>query len=418
MPVAAASPHRLAEYHPATMTANPDPTQRATGSASPSRLCIDVSNTLETGTLSGVQRVTLELAAALSSVAGVVLLDGRTGRLLLVNATQRRHIQRLSDGHSGRTITQRLTAKARRSLADLPAPLVERTRGRPAYSFKAGAVLLDLEASWHAPVRRSELLPLPDSASAALIHDILPITNPEWFPAESTARFRSWFDAHVSANSTLLAVSHASADAVAATGVPRPSVIRIGHADGPLRASDLAFASSGVLMVGTIEPRKGHAIVLDALDLLGAAAPVVDVVGRPGWDTTALASRLDRHPKVRWHRDLDDAGLEELWSLTGLLLQPSLGEGFGLPVIEALRRGVAVASSDIPVMREVGRGQTTLLPHDASAWADVLATFANGAISVDRPDQLTWPTWSDSATDTLAALSAAGVWPDQPAPSQ
>ncbi len=381
------------------------------------RLCFDVSNTLETASLSGIQRVTLELISALSDTE-TVMLDGRSGDFRPLSARQLKRLERLRSGDvTHRSIVNRLETRATRSSAPLP-------RHRP-FSFDAEAVLFDLEASWHAPIQRAELLPHLGAHTAALIHDILPITNPEWFPPTSVSRFRSWFDAHVTAGSALLAVSRASADAVADAGAPRPTVIRMG---GPPPSATTPAAGttparprsnrSGILMIGTIEPRKGHAIVLDALDLLGDDAPVVDVVGRPGWDTDELISRLDRHSHVRWHRDLGDADLNTLWSLTGLLLQPSLGEGFGLPVAEALQRGVAVASSDIPVMREVGRDQTLLLPLDPAQWADALSAFATDPSAWPRPHQLGWPRWSDSAVDTIEALRSSAVWPDAGSVSQ
>lgn len=367
------------------------------------RLCIEVSNTLETASLSGIQRVTLELSQALSELASVVHLDGRSGRLLTIRPDQRRRIQGLQKGKNVRNISHRIESRLARSAQPIRSP----------FGFDANDVLLDIEASWHAPIRRAELLPQLDSPTAALIHDILPITNPDWFPPASVARFRSWFDAHTTAGSTLLAVSNASADAVAATGVDRPTVVRMGHTDTAATST-----GNGILMIGTIEPRKGHATILDALDLLGNAAPIVDVVGRPGWNTEDLSTRLETHSKIRWHRGISDADLEVLWTLSGLLLQPSLGEGFGLPVIEAIHRGVAAATSDIEVMREVGRGQTSLLPFNPQAWADVLARFATDPAAWPRPNRRAGPTWRDTATDVLSALNAAGVWPDPARASQ
>lgn len=366
------------------------------------RLCIDVSNTVEAASLSGIQRVTLELGAALGELVDVVRLDGRSGRLVRLHPGLRRRLERLRDGSNRRSLAQRLEGKIVRS-----SPM------RPLFRPNSIDVLIDIEASWHAPMQRAELLPQWESPSAALIHDILPLTNPEWFPADSVSRFRSWFDAHVSADSTLLAVSNASADAVASLGTKRPTVIRLGHT-GATPISE----GGGILMIGTIEPRKGHSIVLDALDLLGDEAPVIDVVGRSGWDTTDLVARLDRHPQVRWHRSVSDVELESLWQLSGMVLQPSLGEGFGLPVIDALQRGVAVVSSDIPVMSEVGRGQTTQLPFDAAAWAETLAAYAADPAAWPRPRRLDWPSWRDAAMDTLQALTDAGVWPDAASSSQ
>lgn len=366
-------------------------------------LCIDLSNTLETASLSGIQRVTLELGRALGDAVDVVALDGRSGRFVRLHPAQRRRLEQLRGGENRRGVAQRLDSKIVRS-----APAM-----RPQFRSDAASLLLDIEASWHAPMLRAELLPRWAGSTAALIHDVLPLTNPEWFPVESVARFRQWFEAHVAANSTLLAVSDASADAVAALGASRPTTIRIGQTNTPPPSQ-----GNGVLMVGTIEPRKGHAVILDALDLLGDEAPVVDVVGKAGWNTDDVISRLERHPNIRWHKSISDADLETLWQLSGLLLQPSLGEGFGLPIIEALQRRVAVMSSDIPVMREVGRGESTLIELEASAWAEALASYVADPVGWTRPKRLEWPTWNDSAVDALDALTTAGAWPSAPSASK
>ncbi len=171
-------------------------------------------------------------------------------------------------------------------------------------------------------------------------------------------------------------------------------------------------------MLGTVEPRKGHALLLDALDLLESRAPTVDVVGRLGWADPELIERLEAHPRIRWHRDADDRHVDELWKLTGLLLQPSLGEGYGLPVVEALRRGIAVAASDLPVMREAARGQATFVDHQPSAWAELIARFSADPAAWPRPQPIAWPTWDDSADDVIRALQAAGRWPDPDPPTR
>lgn len=380
---------------------------RSTERQSLPTLCIDVSNTIEAPSVSGVQRVTLGLIRGLDDLVPVTLLDGRSGELRPPLPHDMRRLDRLARGAHGRSLTDRLLSRAVRTGLD----------PRPPFGLDSGAVLIDIEASWHAPQARAELLPqLGATPTAALIHDVLPITNPEWFPPRSIERFSSWFSAHVDAGSTLLAVSEATAAAVATVApvASKPAVVRLGGPPGLPRST-----GSGILMLGTIEPRKGHDLLLDALDLLGDDAPVVDVVGRRGWAADDLVDRLAAHPSIRWHRDAGDDALEELWSLTGLLVQPSRGEGYGLPVAEALQRGgVAVAASDIDAVREAGRGQATHLPLDPGAWADVLARFADDPDAWPRPDQLEWPTWADAATDVVGALVAAGAWPDAPAGSR
>ena len=396
------------------MTAPRDDQRKSAVSTGWSRhptLAIDLSNTIETPSISGVQRVAIGLTEALSVHWPVAVLDGRQGALVPADRLARARLRRLQHGRTGANILGRVESRLRRVGAG-------RTRGdRRDDKLAAGDILIDIESSWHAPQRRGELLPqlaARSITSAAVLHDILPLTDPQWFPPESVERFTRWFDAHIAADSVLVAVSAATADSVEERTGRRPAVMRMGVENDAAASS----GRSGLMMVGTVEPRKGHALILDALDLLGPGAPTVDVVGRAGWVAPGLVERLDTHPHIRWHRDADDEAVDGLWSLTGLLLQPSLGEGYGLPVAEALRRGVAVAASDLPVMREVSRGHASFIADEPAAWADVLARFSADPARWPRPEPLTWPTWDDSADDVIDALRVAGRWPDPDPPSR
>ena len=374
-------------------------------------LGIDLSNTIEAPSISGVQRVALGLTEALRGAWPVVMLDGRSGSLSPADSVALARLRRLEEGRRGATIAGRIETRLRRlrrSVGDTP--------GRPArQDLEPGDVLLDLEPSWHAPQARSELLPqlrFHDINTAVLLHDVLPLTDPQWFPPVSVERFTSWFEAHLAADSTLLAISASTADSVEERTHRRPTIIRLG-AEASVRNASSSSHGHGLLMLGTVEPRKGHSVVLDALDLLGPRAPIVDVVGRPGWAPSDLLDRLREHPKIRWHQHASDREVAQLWAVTGLLLQPTLGEGYGLPVVEALQRGIAVVASDIPVMHEVARGQAVHLPADPVSWAATMSDFARDPDAWPGPIPLEWPTWSDGAGDILDALRAAGRWPDQ-----
>ena len=118
-----------------------------------------------------------------------------------------------------------------------------------------------------------------------------------------------------------------------------------------------------ILMVGTIEPRKAHAVLLTAYDhwrdTVGDAAPDLVIVGRRGWRTEALQQRMLEHPALGdgfvWLDDASDELLAALYVLAALVVVPSYGEGFGLPVVEALGFGCRVLARDLPVFRELDR---------------------------------------------------------------
>ena len=121
-------------------------------------------------------------------------------------------------------------------------------------------------------------------------------------------------------------------------------------------------ASAGpatVLMVGTIEPRKGYDAALAAFEHLwsemGEGAPSLMIVGKPDRQTDALQMRIRNHPehgrRLHWLEEVSDEALAQFYRACDAALLASAGEGFGLPVRSALhRRWVLVR--DLPVFRE------------------------------------------------------------------
>jgi glycosyltransferase involved in cell wall biosynthesis len=174
---------------------------------------------------------------------------------------------------------------------------------------------------------------------------------------------------------------------------PRPRSVRSEEGD-----DDSAFA----LAVGTVEPRKNYAVLLAAWAKLAESGHEIPlrIVGRTGWSenlevprsATGLVSFLGR---------VSDAEVAALYSNARLFVMPSIYEGFGLPVIEAMQRGLVCVVSDIPVFREVG--ESTLLyadPHSPDAWAERIgeawATPPAGLASAaaKRAATFTWEEWS------------------------
>ena len=119
------------------------------------------------------------------------------------------------------------------------------------------------------------------------------------------------------------------------------------------------------VVVGTIEPRKNHAFLLDLWEVLGPDAPMLLICGSRGWNNEAVFARLDALPpegtvrEVSW---LSDGALSALIAGAAGLLAPSHAEGFGLPPLEALRNGIPVVANDIPVFREFLEGHAEICP--------------------------------------------------------
>jgi glycosyltransferase involved in cell wall biosynthesis len=127
-------------------------------------------------------------------------------------------------------------------------------------------------------------------------------------------------------------------------------------AEDEIRRSHRLEGTRVVLCVGAKRPHKNQEVLLRALPLLPEDVAVV-LVGHPeSYDAElrTLATELSVADRVRFLDYVPDRDLEALWRIAGCAAFPTLGEGFGLPVLEAMQRGVSVACSDIPVLREVG----------------------------------------------------------------
>ena len=115
-------------------------------------------------------------------------------------------------------------------------------------------------------------------------------------------------------------------------------------------------ATRVALCVGAKRPHKNQELLVRAAPLLPRDVVFV-LVGHPeNYDTElrSLASQLGVEERVRFVDYLPDDELEAIWRIADCAVFPTLGEGFGLPVLEAMARGLPVACSDIPVLREVG----------------------------------------------------------------
>jgi hypothetical protein len=205
-----------------------------------------------------------------------------------------------------------------------------------------------------------------------VLYDVLPVIRPEWFEPTNGRLFIDFLEAHAQHADLIVAISEDTAQGyrqwIAATGqraVP-VEVVTLGT-ELPVSVSaptaDLPDGLDGaryLLTVGTLEPRKNHGVLLEAFDRVQADHPDVHlvVVGREGWRVEDVATRLrDRaasDPRVHWLQAATDAELEALYQGAFAVVAPSLSEGFGLPVAEALARGRVVLSSSGGALREAG----------------------------------------------------------------
>jgi hypothetical protein len=131
------------------------------------------------------------------------------------------------------------------------------------------------------------------------------------------------------------------------------------------------------LSVGTIEPRKNHALLLQAFDRLSAKDAGLVIVGRKGWMADETLASLTGHPdfgkRVFWLTALDEQALLALYRNAYATVLPSHYEGYGLPVVEALSQGCVTVASDAGSLPEIATGHAVFFRRgDGEALSSIL----------------------------------------------
>lgn len=374
-------------------------------------IVLDVSrliSRLGQGPATGIDRVEAEWLGWLGQSGRPHLLLARTGRRqLLLPASAGPAILRwiagdwgdlpsagLLDRLRGRRDMRFRAQRALRRMAVLRADrqgnglaaCAQRRLTRATSYINVGHSNLD-EALWSglAPLRR-----------IVLIHDTIPLDHPEFTRAGQSKKFRDRFTAALRHADLILTISRATrADVLrwrevlglpdAAPVVAAPIGTRLSAPDAAMVPQDLDLRRPFFVTLGTIEPRKNHALLLDAWEELARRLPAdklpqLFIIGRRGWENRQTFARLDALPKggrVHELAGLGDGAVAALVLRSHGLLMPSLSEGFGLPLTEAAARGVPVICTPTPAAKEILGDYARYLPgDDHRAWAGTVALLA------------------------------------------
>ena len=200
-----------------------------------------------------------------------------------------------------------------------------------------------------------------------LVHDLIPISHPEFCRPGESKRHRQRMRTVLDSAAGVIANSAATRDALLefARRERRPEPpCEVAWLASPDEVDATPVPSGNrptFVMIGTIEGRKNHLLLLHLWERLakelGPATPKLVLIGQRGWEADEVFALLDRSPRLKGYvRELgrcDDATMLGWLDQARALLMPSFIEGFGIPVIEALQRGVPVIASDLPVFREI-----------------------------------------------------------------
>jgi len=206
----------------------------------------------------------------------------------------------------------------------------------------------------------------------SLVHDILPITHPDWFPVpifaggrEVGLSSRNVFQIYLQstfslANHVVLVSQHVKNEIMRYkwNRLPEMSVLHLGAYELPVENRKIPHTGIKTIYVSTVTIRKGHAELLSAFELLWTQGVDISltIVGNRGWLIDDFIERMTSHSafgtKLFWRERLNDREVATLYDEADIAFIVSEDEGFGLVLEEGLANGVKVIARDIPIFRE------------------------------------------------------------------
>lgn len=234
-------------------------------------------------------------------------------------------------------------------------------------------------------LQRSALRPL------YFVHDLIPVTHPEYCRPGETGRHEMRMDTMLRTGHGVIANSAATLTEFEAyarakgKSMPATAVALLAPAQLPRPAAARPLDAPYFVMLGTIEPRKNHWLMLQLwrqlIERLGAAAPRLVIIGQRGWLCDNVMDMLERcevlNGFVFQKTGCSDAELASWLGHSQALLFPTFAEGYGMPLAEALALGVPVIASDLPAFREIaGDIPEYVDPLDGRRWAELVVEYA------------------------------------------
>lgn len=275
-----------------------------------------------------------------------------------------------------------------------------------------------------APLVRHDRSTSPGQQTVVTVHDTVPWTHPETLTPHGVRFHKAMVRRAWKYADAVVVPTHAVANALGEIRRFDDRIRVIGGApsgrlrlpvDADPRAERLGLPDQYVLAVGTLEPRKGLHALIEAMAHPDAPADLPLVIAGPdGWGDVDVYGTAERaglaRDRVKVLGRIDDADLAVAYDRATVFVFPSLAEGFGLPVIEAMSFGTPVIHSDDDAVREVASDAGVTVarsPRDSYPERLAQAVFQvvndpllAGQLAVAGPDRARMFNWRDSATET------------------
>ncbi len=237
-----------------------------------------------------------------------------------------------------------------------------------------------------------QMPPTRRSANVLTIHDLVFLVRPEMAIPASVRHFGPSIGKYAGRADIITTISNATArDVIERLKVPAEKVVTVYPGATPLKrsskemiaATKSEFGINGdyILFVGCIEPRKNLARLFKAFEISGISKDFEFVLAGPkGWHTDEIFATwgaLSCRERIRWIDYVGDNHLGPLYAGASFLAYPSIMEGFGLPILEAMSVDCPVLTSNVSAMPEIaGDAALTVDPLDVESIADGLRVLA------------------------------------------
>lgn len=257
------------------------------------------------------------------------------------------------------------------------------------------------------------------------VHDLEPLINPAFTSKNMPLVFSSWFNFVLSKATGVITPSKTIAnevyDIIAELSFDKEIKFYYLHhgsnfSEFSSKFNELQYQKNRTtfLMLGTIEPRKGHATVLNAFNSLWLNNEEVNLllVGEYGWGNNILKHEILGNPfynkNLFWKTGLSDAGLMEAFDASEGLIMASFSEGFGLPIIEYSQTGKQIILNDIEIFREISQYSSNTIFYEKNS-PESLKNIIRNLLAKSNAFTLSYPSKTRSWTEASEQLMGL-VW--------